>query len=269
MKRKFQFHNPTDGSVTAEACICSAIIIFIFAFFLTLAGYCRSYVKVSELIDVKAKEISIIGYATGITPAGVIPVMTFSRENGNLIKNLFVYGELWGDEVNITASYKYKSLLGDFNVRIYSSFTKWKGDGGKADGSSVWGLSPIERGRKIERIFGGGLPGFFPLLDCYDPISGRAAVIVSIDTVRTTYINGKEMEKVLKEKADEFASYEYGCCEDIIVTRKDIDVMELIAVLPENKLNMEQINALDRSIDYAKSKNIRLIIKRYQKSPEN
>ncbi|MDX1359620.1 MAG: hypothetical protein R3232_12370, partial [Clostridia bacterium] len=193
MRLKLLSRNHTDGMITAEAAVCAAAVIMLFAVFMTIAGYCRSYSAVKQFADKKARDISLLSYGVQVEMPGIIPAGDFN--NSGQIRNLIVYHEGWGDETRVNASYTYTSLLGNFRVAISSVFTKWKGDAPQ-DFRSVWELPPNERGRKIEEIFGGGLPEFFPVLDAYDPISGHAASIVSMDTTLGKYIDGRMIREV-------------------------------------------------------------------------
>jgi len=263
MKLKFRPRNHTEGIITVETAICSAALILLFALFFTITGYCRGYLSVKEYLNEKAQDTAILGYSLDINVPGIIPAHDFKGVKNGSIKNLFIYCENWGEEVRLNASYTYESLLGGFRVKMILSFTKWTGDAPLED-KSVWELLPIERGREIEKIFGGGLPEFFPVLDAFDPISGHAAVIVSIDTSLSRYENGSYLKKIVNEKCSDLIEFTYGKYEETVITGMDIDSRELIVVIPENQLNEMQETAMGECMDYIADKAILLTIKRYQ-----
>lgn len=247
--------------MTAEAAVCGAAVIMLFSLFITIAGYCRAYADVKEYADEKAREVSLVCHTAGMSFPGIIPAAGY--QNPGQVKNLFLCHESWGEETHINVSYTYASLLGDFRVSMNSVFTKWEGDAPQ-DFESVWKLPPNERGRKIEEIFGGGLPEFFPVLDAYDPVTGHAAAIVSMDTTLGKYESGSMIREVLHGKIDELASFDYGKSGETVITAMDIDSRELIVVLPENPLEPIQQEVLDECCIYASGREIGLRIKRYQ-----
>ena len=263
MKLKFRPRSHTEGIITVETAICSAALILLFALFFTITGYCRGYLFVKEYLNEKAQDTAILGYSLDINVPGIIPTHDFKGVKNGRIKNLFIYCENWGEEVRLNASYTYESLLGGFRVKMISSFTKWSGDAPLGD-KSVWELLPVERGKEIEKIFGGGLPEFFPVLDAFDPISGHAAVIVSINTSLDRYENGYYLKKIVEEKCNDLLDFDYGKYEDIIITGMDIDSRELIVVIPENQLNEMQETTIGECMDYMTDIAITLTVKRYQ-----
>lgn len=267
MKLKFRLPLHTKGFMTAETAVCSASLILLFALFFTLTGYCRAHQSVKEFTDEKARDTAVLGYALGIDVPGIIPTADFENVKNGSIDNLIIFYESWGEEVKLNASYTYSSLLGKFRVKLSSQFTKWTGDNMK-DGKSVWSMSPIDRGKMIESIFGGGLDEFFPVIDTFDEISGHAASIVSIDTTLETYRTGTELINVIKEKTDGLNEFAYGEYEGFVITEYDIEKRELIVVLPENQLNDKQLAAIDECTGYAAEKSIILTVKRYQYVPE-
>ncbi|MDX1358958.1 MAG: hypothetical protein R3232_09025, partial [Clostridia bacterium] len=225
LKSQRQFH--TEGAITAEIAICSAVIILLFALFISIAGYIRTYDAVKEFIDRKAMDTAVLGYAAGIDIPGIISSDGLFCKGHSGIRNLIIYSESWGEEVRLNGSYTYVSPIGGFRVRMSSYFTKWKGDAPE-EGKSIWDLPPAERGKKLEEIFGGGLPEFFPVLDAYDDISGHAAVIVSIDTTLERYKKGPALKETINDKINDLVTFCHGECEGDVITGMDIDTRELI-----------------------------------------
>lgn len=255
----------TEGFVTAETAICCCSVILIFAIFISIAGYCRTYQRIKEFIYEKAQDYSLTGYQLGFDVPGIVMADDLEGVGDARIRGLLVYSESWGEEVRLNASYTYVSPVGGIRVRMSEFFTKWAGDS-PADISTVWELPPAERGKVIESIFGGGLPEFFPVIDAYDMISGHAALIVSIDTTLERYCDGSELKKVIIQKTDELSDFRHGEYEDVMITDKDIDTREIIIVIPENELNEMQAAALEECIGYSALNSITCTVKRYQKA---
>ncbi|MFO7612520.1 MAG: hypothetical protein R6W99_08585 [Clostridia bacterium] len=268
MKLRSRLCVHTEGAITAEACVCSSAVIIIFALFLTIAGYCGCYAGVKSFLDEKARDTSALAYATGIYIPGVISSTGLAEETARQVKNLIIFHGQSGGEIYFIASYKYRSLFGDFGARVYSGFTKWEGDGRSEGGQSVWELPANTRGQKIEEIFGGGLPEYFPVIDGYDPMTGKAVAIVSIDTTLDTYKAGSGLINLLYEKIDGLADFRQGACDGFTITEKDIDHRELLVVIPENAMNRSQSDVFGQCVRYAGTRGITMVLKRYQKAPE-
>lgn len=263
MKLKFLLHNRTEGIITVEIAVCSFAVIMLFALFFTITGYCRAYLTVKEYTDTKIRDTAVFGYAAGFYVPGIISTADFRTKQELQIKNLIIFNESWGDEIKFNSSYTYVSLLGNFRVKMSSYFTRWAGDMPKSD-KVVWDMSPIERGKAIEAVFGGGLPEFFPVIDAYDEISGKAASIVSIDTTLAYYKSGTQIKNLIFEKTKELAEFEYGAYQDVYISKKDIESRELIVVIPENQINDEQNEALMDCMGLANENNILMTVKRFQ-----
>lgn len=266
MKLKFPLPRHTEGFITAETAICCASLIILFALFFTLTGYCRAYQSVKEFTDKKARDAAVLGYALGFDVPGILSANGFEDVKNGSVDNLMIYCESWGEELKLNASYTYSSMLGKFRVKVSSMFTKWAGD--DLNEESVWLLSPIDRGKMIESIFGGDLDEFFPVIDAYDEISGHAASIVSVDTTLEIYQTGTGISKVIREKIDDLNKFTYGEYEGFVITEYDIESRELVVVLPENLLNEKQLAAIDECAGYAAENSIIFTVKRYHYVPE-
>ncbi|MCK5758208.1 MAG: hypothetical protein KAH14_03870 [Clostridiales bacterium] len=266
MKLKLPSRNHIEGVITVETAVCSAAMILLFSLFFTITGYCRAYLSVKEFIDIKAQDTALFGYVLGVDVPGIISTEGFENVKNGSVNNLMVFCENWGEEIKLNASYTYASLIGNFRVSMKSYFTKWNSDAVEK-GVSVWLLPPVERGKIIESIFGGGLPEFFPVIDAFDEISGHAASIVSVDITLDRYTSGTELKNVLIQKADDLASFKYGEYDEIVITGKDIDSRELILVIPENPLNEKQQLAINECYKYVSEISTILSVKRYQNAP--
>ncbi len=266
MKLKLPSRNHIEGAITVETAVCSATMILLFSLFFTITGYCRAYLSVKEFIDNKAQDTALLGYVLDVDVPGIISTEEFENVKNGSVNNLMIFCENWGEEIKLNASYTYVSLIGNFKVSMKSYFTKWNSDTIE-NGESVWLLPPVERGKVIESIFGGGLPEFFPVIDAFDEISGHAASIVSADTTLDIYASGMELKNMIKQKADELALFEFGEYDETVITGKDIDSRELILIIPENPLNENQQLAINECYKYVSEISIILSVKRYQNAP--
>lgn len=263
MKLKYLSQKHIEGAITAEIAICSLAVIMLFALFFTITGYCRTYLAVKEYVDIKIQDEAVLDYTVGFDVPGIISTSDFYSVQMKQIKNLILFSKSWGEELNLYSSYTYISLLGNFKVKIRSQFTRWTGDSPKGS-IVVWDLAPIERGKVIEAVFGGGLPEFFPVIDAYDEISGNAASIISIDTTLSYYESGTQIKNTIVENVKELTAFKYGKYEEYTITDKDIESRELIVVIPENQLNDNQSDILTDCVGFAKENGILLTIKKYQ-----
>ena len=62
-------------------------------------------------------------------------------------------------------------------------------------GKSVWSQNPYERGREIESILGGNLPGNFPVIDKF--VNGVATSIKSVDLTSASYQSASGLKSLL------------------------------------------------------------------------
>ncbi len=266
MKLKFLSQKNTEGSITAEACICSVALVLLASLFFTITGYCGFHSLVRGEVNEKMADTAVINHISGMAYAGMLDMSDLKAKTGGMVRRPVAYYIKVGNEIRVRASYVYVSPLGKFNVRFISSFTAWEGDRAGKPESSVWQKGPFERGRAIEEIFGSGLPGFFPVIDAYDPMSGNAISIISVNTTLDSYRDGVRLEEKISIKLDELEGFSGGNCEGFELCSKDIEEKEILVVVPVNPLTAGQLRALESCERKAGAEGIRFTLKRYQKA---
>ena len=138
-------------------------------------------------------------------------------------------------------------------------------------GVTVWELNNFARGKILRSIFGGNMPYDFPVLSSFDPRTGAAAVIKSIDITAPTYQDPKIFSKELREIADKFTGFSgtegYSLKPDHPVIRDgDIRTKRLLLVFPSNEMSEAQRKVLNDFIVYASADGMKLEFVTYQKS---
>jgi hypothetical protein len=194
----------------------------------------------------------------------MLDISDTTLETGGAAKGPTAYYYKSGNEIRIRAAYSYRSPLGDFPVRFESVFTAWQGDGGEPTGKTVWDYANFKRGRIIEERFGGGLPEFFPVLDSYDPMSGTAASITSMDTTLETYRDGGGICEKLFGEIEEISGFTGARKEGLEICEKDIEKREMLVVIPENPLTAGQLKAFEQCRSKAMASGVVFTLKRYQ-----
>lgn len=129
----------------------------------------------------------------------------------------------------------------------------------KASQNSVWALSPIERGRRIQQLEGRNLPANFPVITKSDD-SGNVAKITSIDLMDPTYLKPRGLESKVRSLMNEVADFESGTYNGININVKS---KTLVLVVPEGTLSQEHKNLIQAiEGDYNKDgQNIKIEIK--------
>jgi len=265
MKKLLKSAGDTQGTVSAEAAVASTGVILLFAIFITIAGYAVTAARVMVYVHDKAVDSSLAMYASGVK----VPAVLFGKPSGEYgisgLRNLRVYGVTAEDRINVTAAYRYPSLFGDIEASVTSVCTLWKGDASFGIVENVWKLPPNERGREIEEIFGGNLPEFFPVIDCFDYTSGEAVAIVSIDTTLEVYSSGLGIKKVIMEKAAALAAFNGGKSGDAAIESFEIKSKKLLVVLPENELSDKQETCFEEALLDSAAMGLEVVARRFQK----
>lgn len=267
MKKSLKLQGNTRGTVSAEAAVASAAMLLLFAVFISIAGYCVTAAKIRSMAGEKAMASALAMYAVDVS----IPLTVYSPPNGDdlprPVKGLIFWGVTSEDSIEVTAVYKYASLFGDIETKVSSICTLWSGDGMSSSSTEcVWNLPPNERGRKIEEIFGGNLPEFFPVADSFDPMTGEVVAIVSIDTTLGVYESGREIENVIAGKAGDLVNFSSGSSDDVEINKGEIRTRKLLVVIPENQLSDRQQNSLDAAVMDTMKLGIIVEIRRFQYS---
>ena len=263
MKKLLKSAGNIRGTVSAEAAVASAAMILLFAVFISIAGYCRTASEVKTIVAEKAMESSLVMYAGGFT----LPAAVYSKGNDwpAMAKRVTIYGVISDDSIKVVAQYRYPSIFGEIKTRVSAVCSLWNGDEKiiyKDD--CVWDLAPNKRGTEIESIFGGNLPEFFPVLDCFDFKTGEAVSIISIDTTLAVYATGSEIRKVIMEKAKKLKDFISGTCDDVEVKKGEIRSIKLLVVIPENQLSEDQKFSLENTLFDTMNMGISVEVRRFQ-----
>ncbi len=265
MKKQLKSAEAIRGTVSAEAAIGSAAMILLFAVFISIAGYCITAARVKSMAEEKAMISSVAMYATDIE----LPISFYSENPGKsgppLAKGLLFICITSDENIEVIANYKYISFLGEIKTKVSSICTLWNGDEkALASDQCVWELPPAERGRKIEEIFGGNLPEFFPVIDYFDYVSGEADCIISIDTSLEVYETGTEISNVINEKAERLSNFTSGISGGVEIRPNEIITKKLVIVIPENELSDKQDDNLESAVFNAAARGIDVEVKRFQ-----
>lgn len=129
---------------------------------------------------------------------------------------------------------------------------------------SVWHLTAFERGKVIQKHFGGNLPEFFPTIDVWEP-SGTVTLIVSIDITSNSYQSQSALQKLLDSnlsKLETFNGANYGGVEILF---EQIHNKKIVIVIPEDCATEEQRNLLNHFIEKCGQAGIDTRVIEYQK----
>ncbi len=139
------------------------------------------------------------------------------------------------------------------------------GAGAVAEGEDIWSLNNFQRGLKLRRKFGANLPNSFPVIARYE--NGKAVMIKSMDLTADSYRTASNTEKTLKGYINELAEYKgmekpWGS-DNILIRGEDISQKELLLIIPENQPGESNEAALLNMKEYAGSRGISLVVRRY------
>ncbi len=134
-----------------------------------------------------------------------------------------------------------------------------------SDGEDVWSLSNFQRGLKLRRMFGANLPNSFPVIARYE--NGKAVMIKSMDLTADSYRTGVNTEKTLKGYINELSGYKgqekpWGSG-NITIKGDEISQKELLLIVPENDPGESNKAALQNMKEYARSKGVTLVVRKY------
>lgn len=181
------------------------------------------------------------------------------------------------ENIDIVVRYRIKlplpiQFVPDFEFVQRARVKAWMG-GDESTGvleeaaDDLWSLTNFQRGRKIQRLFGGNLPYNFPVISKFE--NGKAVMIKSIDLTAESYQQGDNAQDTLIVYVDELAKFNgqekpWGSS-GTVIRNKDIKEKELFLVIPENKLSDLNEKLLSDMAGIAQSHGISLVVKRYRK----
>lgn len=148
---------------------------------------------------------------------------------------------------------------------LVAAFTDGKATEGIGEnGDSVWNLSNFERGKKIEELFGGNLPHFFPVADYYD--NGMIMSILSINHTKQTYQSPAALKKTLEDFAQKVYNFNGGEYKGTVIPEGSVIAREIKLVFPEDDFTPAQESVINSFIQKANGMGIRVTVERYQKT---
>ncbi len=119
--------------------------------------------------------------------------------------------------------------------------------------SSVWQLSPLERGREIEKSLGvdPGMAANFPVIDSWS--DGTITSIKSLDLSAKSYQDARALTRTLKGYIDALAKFSRQLRNGKPVPPEPIKERLLEVAVPTCKATSAQQQALRTAIEYGKS----------------
>lgn len=250
----------TKGSITAECCICSFVLIISLLLCIQIIGYANASLKVLEELEKRLYDTSVSYHTTGIYMVNVITKLDIDgikkiRYTAVPYEHCFTMG------INAT----YEGVLKKSEMQIQAISAKWSGNGIVTPQQNIWDVEPLQRGDIIHNMMGSNLDKNFPVLDIYDEYTKQATSIISINTQDTSYQSGSDLKHKIIQQIDAINNYTSSKSGDTIINIEDIYQRSVIVVIPNEKLTDTQTRQVNDAMNYAKSLNIGIEIKKYQK----
>lgn len=173
--------------------------------------------------------------------------------------------------VDIVVRYRIKNILPikiipDINLIQRSTVKAWlDGEDGIASdtqnsGTSVWDLTPLKRGVRIQQELGRNLPERFPVISKFE--QGTAVMIKSIDLEEATYRKPSNLRAKVNGFIRELKEFNGGSYMDTQVKNEGIKNKSLVIVVPEGTISPEIQKTFDECIKSA-GRDIKIEIKEY------
>jgi len=138
----------------------------------------------------------------------------------------------------------------------------------QAASSSVWRLNPFVRGRLIERLLRGNLPGNFPTIDKVVQGTGMAAAeitsIKSLDLGAASYQSGSAVLSRLTQYVDKLASFTGRNWAGVNVTVGQNTQRVLEVAIPAAGATLAQLNQIAQAAQYAQQQGINMVVRLFQ-----
>ena len=117
----------------------------------------------------------------------------------------------------------------------------------KSGNAKLWGLSPFKRGDEIDDLLGNNVGHNFPTYDKFDPLTGEAVSVKSLNTVSKTYQTQAGLYNRLKGYVDSLGNFKGGwTASKRWIAPRDIKSQTLEIAIPDRPLTPAQIAALDQ-----------------------
>ncbi len=126
---------------------------------------------------------------------------------------------------------------------------------------NIWDLPPLERGRKIQKIFGRSdiIPHNFPVIAKFE--GGKAVSIKSINLNSASYTKGYNIKKRMLILIDELYDFSGGKTGNYEIKKNEILFKELLIVVPKGSISEEIQLILDECRAVALSKGLAFVIR--------
>lgn len=258
--------NHTKGSITVEALMVLPIIIIIFSCFVYLIAYVSVVTTIKNDLHEKILKMAVYDYAIGFSLPSIVSLYNMEEKKDLHLSYVFCHSETFGNQITLVFDGVFNGYISKSSIHLSQTIYKFNGDNLDYDNENIWLLNNFTRGKKVETIFGGNLPRYFPTIDYYDELTGKVLSITSVNTTYKTYQTYIGLYERIINDINKLNSFTGIVFEDITIDSRDITQKEILVVLPTNPLNRAQLNAIDDLYGICSQFNIILTIKRYQKS---
>ena len=124
----------------------------------------------------------------------------------------------------------------------------------------LWKMIPFQRGNFIDKLLGNNLGHNFPRIDKFDPKTGAATSIKSLDTTSKSYQTTSKLQSTLKKDIDQLVGFSGNTSGRIIIKSNQIKSRALEVAIPDAPLTTAQKQALNAAKTYAKSKGVTIVL---------
>lgn len=147
-----------------------------------------------------------------------------------------------------------------FKTPINSAYSKLETDVDSIKlPEGIWEKGVVDRGKDIDILLENNVGSNYPVIDRIDE-QGIVTSVKSRDLSCKTYQDGKTLEYVIKKDIDKITSFSGRNWNGIKIKPSDISGKQLQLVVPNIDLSASQIEAINNSIKYAATKDIKIII---------
>jgi len=252
------------GIISVEALITVPIIIILFSTFIFYISYIKTVLQLTEDLNKKAYEFAVNDYKYHSSLPRIVKLYNEQTKRKMNIEYLFCYTNTLGDHITIYVDCIYNGYIKKSKIHLQQQIKKWKGDGINFSEINVWELSNYKRGIKIEEVFGGNLPRYFPTIDGYNQLTGEILLITSINSTSQSYKTYKNLYKRIIDEVEKLKTFKGTQFETYKISSEDISSRKLIVIFPTNSFSRVQLNVLEDIKRLCENKDIIFLVKRYQ-----
>jgi RHS repeat-associated protein len=125
-----------------------------------------------------------------------------------------------------------------------------------AELGSVWDLQPFERGVAIEQLLGHNVPHAYPTIDIWNPATGEAISIKSIDLGAKTYQSSSTLSRILTKYIDSVAGFKGRDWGGLDISLSEIRSRGLMVAIPDGVASYNQWFVMWQAYFYGLSKGV-------------